>query len=53
MHEAHEEAGGHGDDAEAADERREASEYMAKAPRASGKGFGTLGDLLKAKLNKG
>ena len=36
--------------AEAADERREASEYMAKAPRASGKGFGTLGDLLKSKL---
>ncbi|MGA8892908.1 MAG: S1 RNA-binding domain-containing protein, partial [Anaeromyxobacteraceae bacterium] len=36
--------------AEAADERREASEYMAKAPRASGKGFGTLGDLLREKL---
>ena len=36
--------------AEAADERREASEYMARAPRASGKGFGTLGDLLKSKL---
>ena len=36
--------------AEAADERREATEYMAKAPRASGKGFGTLGDLLKSKL---
>jgi small subunit ribosomal protein S1 len=36
--------------AEAADERREASEYMAKAPRASGKGFGTLGDLLRDKL---
>ena len=36
--------------AEAAAERREASEYMAKAPRASGKGFGTLGDLLRDKL---
>ncbi len=36
--------------AEAADERREATEYMAKAPKASGKGFGTLGDLLKSKL---
>ncbi len=36
--------------AEAADERREASEYMARAPRASGKGFGTLGDLLRDKL---
>jgi small subunit ribosomal protein S1 len=36
--------------AEAADERREASEYMARAPRAGGKGFGTLGDLLKSKL---
>jgi small subunit ribosomal protein S1 len=36
--------------ADAADERREANEYMAKAPRASGKGFGTLGDLLRAKL---
>ena len=36
--------------ADAADERREANEYMAKAPRASGKGFGTLGDLLRSKL---
>ena len=36
--------------ADAADERREADEYMAKAPRASGKGFGTLGDLLRSKL---
>lgn len=36
--------------AEAADERREATEYMAKSPRASGKGFGTLGDLLRDKL---
>jgi small subunit ribosomal protein S1 len=38
--------------AEAADERREANEYMAKAPRASGKGFGTLGDLLRDKLKR-
>jgi small subunit ribosomal protein S1 len=36
--------------AEAAAERREASEWMAKAPRPSGKGFGTLGDLLRDKL---
>ncbi len=36
--------------ADAADERREATEYMAKAPRPSGKGFGTLGDLLKSRL---
>ena len=36
--------------AEAADERREASEYMARAPKGSGKGFGTLGDLLRNKL---
>ena len=38
--------------AEAAEERREASEWMAKAPRPSGKGFGTLGDLLRDKLKK-
>jgi small subunit ribosomal protein S1 len=36
--------------AEAADERREASEYMARTPRPGGKGFGTLGDLLRDKL---
>ncbi len=36
--------------AEAADERREANEYMARSPRPSGKGFGTLGDLLRSKL---
>jgi small subunit ribosomal protein S1 len=40
-------------EAEHAAERAEAREYMAKAsPRASGKGFGTLGDLLRAKLEK-
>jgi small subunit ribosomal protein S1 len=33
-------------------ERREAAEYMRTAPRASGKGFGTLGDLLRQKLEK-
>ncbi|HZZ83753.1 MAG TPA: S1 RNA-binding domain-containing protein [Anaeromyxobacteraceae bacterium] len=40
-------------EAEAAAERAEAQEYMkASAPRGGGKGFGTLGDLLKAKLGK-
>jgi small subunit ribosomal protein S1 len=40
-------------EAEHAAERAEAAEYMAKvAPRAPGKGFGTLGDLLRAKLEK-
>jgi small subunit ribosomal protein S1 len=39
-------------EAEHAEERREAREYMAKSPRASGKGFGTLGDLLREKLKK-
>jgi small subunit ribosomal protein S1 len=39
--------------AEDAAERREAAEYMrATAPRTSGKGFGTLGDLLRQKLEK-
>jgi len=38
--------------AQAAEERRDASEWMAKAPRGAGKGFGTLGDLLKEKLKK-
>ncbi len=36
--------------AEDAAERKEAAEYMRKAPKASGKGFGTLGDLLRQKL---
>jgi small subunit ribosomal protein S1 len=40
-------------EAEQAEERREAREYMAKAPRGGGgKGFGTLGDLLREKLKK-
>ena len=38
--------------AEEAAERREAAEYMRSAPRGSGKGFGTLGDLLREKLSK-
>jgi small subunit ribosomal protein S1 len=39
--------------AEEAAERKEAAEYMkAAAPRSSGKGFGTLGDLLRQKLEK-
>jgi small subunit ribosomal protein S1 len=39
--------------AEEAAERREAAEYMRSAtPRTSGKGFGTLGDLLRQKLEK-
>ena len=39
--------------AEAAQEHAEAREYMARAqPRPSGKGFGTLGDLLRDKLKK-
>ena len=39
--------------AEQAAERAEAEEYLAKAsPREPGKGFGTLGDLLRAKLDK-
>jgi len=39
--------------AEDAAERAEAAEYMQKAaPRQQGKGFGTLGDLLRAKLEK-
>jgi small subunit ribosomal protein S1 len=37
--------------AEAAEERREAQEYMSRAPKAGGKGFGTLGDLLRKKLD--
>jgi small subunit ribosomal protein S1 len=40
-------------EAEQMAERAEAAEYMAKAaPKGSGKGFGTLGDLLRAKLEK-
>jgi small subunit ribosomal protein S1 len=39
-------------EAEAAAERAEARAYMEKAPRGAGKGFGTLGDLLRAKLEK-
>ena len=40
-------------EAEQAAERAEAQEYLARAsPRPSGKGFGTLGDLLRAKLEK-
>ena len=39
--------------AEEAAERKEAAEYMRSvAPRGSGKGFGTLGDLLRQKLEK-
>jgi small subunit ribosomal protein S1 len=39
--------------AAAAAERKAAAEYMrAAAPRTSGKGFGTLGDLLRQKLEK-
>ena len=39
--------------AEQAAERAEAQEYLAKvSPREPGKGFGTLGDLLRAKLDK-
>jgi small subunit ribosomal protein S1 len=39
--------------AEEAAERKEAQEYMkAAAPKSGGKGFGTLGDLLREKLNK-
>ncbi|HEU4385873.1 MAG TPA: S1 RNA-binding domain-containing protein [Anaeromyxobacteraceae bacterium] len=37
-------------EAEAAEERREAREYMEREPRRAGKGFGTLGDLLRDKL---
>ncbi|HYG69268.1 MAG TPA: S1 RNA-binding domain-containing protein [Anaeromyxobacteraceae bacterium] len=40
-------------EAEAAAERAEAAEYLRKAaPKTTGKGFGTLGDLLRAKLEK-
>jgi small subunit ribosomal protein S1 len=39
--------------AEDAAERKEAAEYMrTSAPKTSGKGFGTLGDLLRQKLEK-
>jgi small subunit ribosomal protein S1 len=39
--------------AEEAAERKEAAEYMRSvAPRGSGKGFGTLGDLMRQKLGK-
>jgi small subunit ribosomal protein S1 len=38
-------------EAEAAAERKEAQEYLrSAAPRGHGKGFGTLGDLLREKL---
>jgi small subunit ribosomal protein S1 len=39
-------------EAEVAEERREAAEYMRAQPRAGGKGFGTLGDLLRDKLKR-
>ncbi len=40
-------------EAAAAEERKEAREYMARtAPRGGGKGFGTLGDLLREKLKR-
>ena len=40
-------------DAEAAAERKEAQDYMSKSTaRAPGKGFGTLGDLLREKMRK-
>ncbi|HET7754001.1 MAG TPA: S1 RNA-binding domain-containing protein [Anaeromyxobacteraceae bacterium] len=39
-------------EAEVAQERREAAEYMRAQPRAGGKGFGTLGDLLRDKLKR-
>src|SRR5512138_2257981 len=38
--------------AEDAAERKEAAEYMRASPKPSGKGFGTLGDLLRQKLEK-
>lgn len=37
-------------EAEAADERREARQYLETAAPRAGKGFGTLGDLLREKL---
>jgi small subunit ribosomal protein S1 len=39
-------------EAEVAQERREAAEYMRAQPRPGGKGFGTLGDLLRDKLKR-
>jgi len=40
-------------DAEAAAERKEAQEYMRRAsPQGQGKGFGTLGDLLREKFRR-
>lgn len=40
-------------EAEVAEERQEAREYMARSSsRVAGKGFGTLGDLLREKLRK-
>jgi small subunit ribosomal protein S1 len=40
-------------EAEAAAERKEAQEYMRRAaPKGQGKGFGTLGDLLREKLRR-
>lgn len=38
--------------AQDAAERKEAAEYMRTSPRAAGKGFGTLGDLLRQKLER-
>jgi small subunit ribosomal protein S1 len=39
--------------AEAAEERADAQQWMKAAPRGGGKGFGTLGDLLRDKLKQG
>ncbi len=39
-------------EAEAAAERKEAQEYLRSAPRGAGRGFGTLGDLLREKLKR-
>jgi small subunit ribosomal protein S1 len=38
--------------AEDAAERKDAAEYLRTAPKGSGKGFGTLGDLMREKLNR-
>jgi small subunit ribosomal protein S1 len=38
--------------AEAAEERREAQAWMSRPAKGGGKGFGTLGDLLRKKLDK-
>jgi small subunit ribosomal protein S1 len=40
-------------EAQAAEDRREAQEYLSRAaPRGGGKGFGTLGDLMRERLSK-